>query len=230
MLPATVTEKTQETKAGTMLPTMTTTRLILEPLTLDDIELCATMDADPQVRRYFGPITDWDAYRERTRSFIAGPYADGLGFWKIAEKAAPGTFLGWVLLIPLAGEGPGIEIGYRLRSEVWGRGIATEAAAAVRDHGFATCGLDEIIAVTHPDNAGSQRVLEKIGVLRGNHRGLWRNAAAVSPRPRGLAAGGVIRPRGLAAGGVIRRQGTCGISDSFPAGDRSRPAPAAGWR
>ncbi len=46
----------------------------------------------------------------------------------------------------------------------WDRGFATEAAAAVLDHGFRARALDPIVAVSDPDNAASHRVLHKIGL------------------------------------------------------------------
>ena len=50
----------------------------------------------------------------------------------------------------------------------WGFGIATEAAKAVLDWALAPDGasLDEVLAVTYPENVASQRVLEKIGMRR----------------------------------------------------------------
>ncbi len=146
------------------VPVLRTARLVLTPLGSEGVEACMAIDADPRVRRYLDPVADWGAYRTRLRRFVTGPYDEGLGFWSIAERRVPDRFLGWVMLIPLGGKGPAIEIGYRLRFEAWGRGIATEAASAVRDHGFATVGLDELVAVTHLDNAGSQRVLNKLGL------------------------------------------------------------------
>lgn len=146
------------------VPDLRTARLVLTPLSAEGTEACMAMDADPRVRRYFDPIADWGAYRNRLRRLLAGPYEPGQGFWSIADQRTPDRFLGWVMLIPLAGEGPQVEVGYRLRFEAWGRGIATEAAGVIRDHGFSTCKLDEIIAVTHPENTGSQRVLKKIGL------------------------------------------------------------------
>ena len=58
-----------------------------------------------------------------------------------------------------------IEIGYRLDSEYWGRGLATEAARAVRDHAFGDLKLDHIISLIHPDNVASRRVAEKNGMV-----------------------------------------------------------------
>jgi RimJ/RimL family protein N-acetyltransferase len=57
-----------------------------------------------------------------------------------------------------------IEVGYRLAPNAWGRGYATEGARAVVRYGFADLGLDRIIGLTHPDNAASQRVLQKAGL------------------------------------------------------------------
>jgi RimJ/RimL family protein N-acetyltransferase len=57
-----------------------------------------------------------------------------------------------------------MEIGYRFVRAAWGRGFATEAAAAVLDHGFRALRLDPIVAVSDPDNLASHRVLRKIGL------------------------------------------------------------------
>lgn len=58
-----------------------------------------------------------------------------------------------------------LEIGYRLQPACWGKGIATEAARAVRDHGFRDLGIRRLISLIHPDNAASQRVAEKNGMV-----------------------------------------------------------------
>jgi ribosomal-protein-alanine N-acetyltransferase len=61
---------------------------------------------------------------------------------------------------------PCIELGYDLASEYWGRGLATEAACAVRDYAFATLGLDRLVSLIRADNRASQRVAEKVGMER----------------------------------------------------------------
>jgi RimJ/RimL family protein N-acetyltransferase len=60
---------------------------------------------------------------------------------------------------------PAVEIGWRLHPAHWGRGYATEAAEASRDHGFAG-GLDEIVAFTAAGNLRSQAVMRRIGMAR----------------------------------------------------------------
>jgi len=54
-----------------------------------------------------------------------------------------------------------LEIGYRLDPSYWGRGLATEAAGAVRDHAFNDLELSRVISLIHPDNVASRRVAEK---------------------------------------------------------------------
>jgi ribosomal-protein-alanine N-acetyltransferase len=57
-----------------------------------------------------------------------------------------------------------IEIGYRLHSDYWNKGLATEAARAVRDHAFTDLKLARVISLIHPDNLPSRRVAEKNGM------------------------------------------------------------------
>ena len=54
---------------------------------------------------------------------------------------------------------------YSMNRSYWGRGYATEAAAALLRYGFEQAGLRRIFAECHPDNLASARVLEKIGLL-----------------------------------------------------------------
>jgi RimJ/RimL family protein N-acetyltransferase len=61
---------------------------------------------------------------------------------------------------------PCVEIGWRLSSEVWGKGYATEAALAVLEVGFKEYDLREIVSFTVPSNYRSIRVMEKIGMKR----------------------------------------------------------------
>ena len=57
-----------------------------------------------------------------------------------------------------------IEIGYRLHPDYWNQGFATEAARAVRDHGFRDLRLDRLISLVHVENMRSRRVAEKNGM------------------------------------------------------------------
>jgi RimJ/RimL family protein N-acetyltransferase len=150
--------------AKTAPPTLLhTEHLRLRPRTLADLDASLAMDLDPKVHRYiFASVPDPDRHREQIRSRITSGWPPTGGLWVVERQGEPG-FLGWCGLFPLAHSGL-IEIGYRYLPAAWGKGIGSEAAGAVLDHGFRALALDPIVAVTHPDNLASQRVLQKIGL------------------------------------------------------------------
>ena len=57
-----------------------------------------------------------------------------------------------------------VEIGYLFLRRFWGRGLATEAARAARDHGFNTLGYERLVTLIDPGNLASRRVAEKVGL------------------------------------------------------------------
>jgi RimJ/RimL family protein N-acetyltransferase len=59
-----------------------------------------------------------------------------------------------------------VEVGWRLASEHWGRGYATEAARESLRFGFEEVGLEEIVSFTVPQNERSRRVMDRIGLVR----------------------------------------------------------------
>ena len=148
-----------------MLPTLETSRLSLRPSRPADLEDFLAMDTDPAVARFIwgeppDPVERRAALELRLRRDNPKPG----GSWTVADKAT-GEFLGWCGLMPLEETGL-IEIGYRYLPNSWGRGIATEAAARLLDHGFRVFEFDPIVAVSHLENRASHRVLRKIGLER----------------------------------------------------------------
>ncbi|KVC93173.1 GNAT family acetyltransferase [Burkholderia ubonensis] len=150
------------------LPALETARLWLRPRVLADLDACLAMDRDPEVTRYIaGPWHDPVEHRRFVEHRITRDYPPGLGYWSIFEKAAPDAFVGWVLLIPdYAGGARDVEIGWRLVRNAWGRGIASEAAAALVRHAFDTVRLPRVIADIAAANAGSLNVARKLGMRR----------------------------------------------------------------
>ena len=145
-------------------------------------------------------------------------------------------FLGWCGLFPLEDSGL-IEIGYRYVTSAWGRGIATEAARAVLDHGFRALCFDPIVAVTHPANLASQHVLAKIGLTACGsafHYGQWlrffqlSRAAYLSaePGPTGRRRPPARRGPDPALGARPGHRATSGVSARTSADGDARSAEA----
>jgi RimJ/RimL family protein N-acetyltransferase len=98
--------------------------------------------------------------------------------WAAVETRS-GAFVGWFSLRRVS-EGVG-ELGYRLRRDAWGRGLASEGASALVMRGFAATGFDRIVATTMAIHAASRRVLEKAGLVYARTvYPRWRNPLAGS--------------------------------------------------
>ena len=106
--------------------------------------------------------------------------------------------------ISLESRGPDrLALGYVLAPEVWGKGLATEAAAAMIDAAFRLTPTVEILASVRVENEASKAVLEKVR-LRASRHGPPRRAGArghgrvpqLPPCPRGLGRRGRAAARG----------------------------------
>jgi RimJ/RimL family protein N-acetyltransferase len=148
-----------------------TKRLILRTWKEEDAEAYYRINQDPNVIEFLpGPLT-MEAVREfiiaMNQAFTKTKYT----LWAAEEKSS-GKLIGFIGLTPIPWEAsftPCIEIGWRLGSEYWNNGYATEGAKAVLDYGFNQCDLKEIVSITVPKNIRSIRVMEKIGLQRDLH-------------------------------------------------------------
>jgi ribosomal-protein-alanine N-acetyltransferase len=140
-----------------------TERLLLRPQTLDDLDAMLAVLGDPRVAEWLSgaPLTRAEV-RARIDEKMEIHQSHGYSMWAVIERGT-GTVIGDTGLQPLDG-GSEIEIGWRFRADRWGRGYATEAARAALAFGFEEAGLDEIAAVTLPENLRSRRVMEQIGM------------------------------------------------------------------
>jgi RimJ/RimL family protein N-acetyltransferase len=149
-------------------PHLQSRRLELSPYGADDFRDVLRIMSDPRVIWWRStPMTEDEVriFFDRTRA----EQAAGYGWWLMREQAGP--LLGHAALKPLSSRPDWIEVGYHLLPEARGHGYATEAAHALLDYGFETCGLEVIYAVVLPDNAPSQAVMGRLGMPRvGMHR------------------------------------------------------------
>jgi RimJ/RimL family protein N-acetyltransferase len=153
-----------------MTNALETERLLLRPWAAEDVALLARLSSIPRVTRYIGLGQTWTALKAITVSDRALAHWREHGFgWRVVVEIRSGAELGLVA-INLMGHGTaGLEpdeheVGWWLSPEHWGRGYATEAARAVVDDAFSNIRAPHVTARIHPDNTGSIRVAEAIGM------------------------------------------------------------------
>lgn len=109
-----------------------------------------------------GVRTAADALRYIDEGPRASYASHGHGLWKLVSKT-DGLAVGMCGLLRRDAL-PHPDIGYALLPQFEGQGLASEAGAAVLRHGFEHLGMKRILAMISPGNAGSARVLEKLGL------------------------------------------------------------------
>jgi RimJ/RimL family protein N-acetyltransferase len=156
-----------------MIPSISTPLLTLIPLETAHAEILFRINQTEDVLRYFPTTTPPPL--ERVQRFIASQQEHwdehGYGNWGIVPNGET-QIVGWVGLqyLPELNE---TEVGYLLDTPYWGKGFATEAARASIGFGFARCNLKHIIALVHPENLASRRVIEKCGMTYIETIHLW---------------------------------------------------------
>jgi ribosomal-protein-alanine N-acetyltransferase len=138
-----------------------TPRLMLRPFAANDLDRMAELMANKDFMRFsMGPMT-----REQTKGFLdklIGWDREGLPSQFAMVSRTSAALLGYCGFFHHEVDGKmEIEIGYRLDCAFWNGGLTTEAARAVRDHGFRDLKLDYVISLIHPENLPSRRVAEK---------------------------------------------------------------------
>jgi ribosomal-protein-alanine N-acetyltransferase len=91
---------------------------------------------------------------------------EGTGVRLAIDRISDDAFLGWCSLTRWNPDYRSASLGYCLDEPAWGRGHATEAARALLQWAFDTLDLNRVQAETDTRNAGSARVLEKLGFTR----------------------------------------------------------------
>src|ERR1700729_328135 len=115
-----------------------------------DLESFVAMNRDPRVMEYFPRI--WTAEESAAMVARAGTFLEQNGYGLFAvDELASGDFIGYVGLARPSWDAwftPCVEIGWRLRTEAWGFGYATEAAKECLRFGFEELGLERIYSFT----------------------------------------------------------------------------------
>jgi [ribosomal protein S5]-alanine N-acetyltransferase len=145
-----------------------TARLILRDFVPGDAEALAQVLSDLETMRYYPAPVDRcgvEEWIERNRRRYA---EDGAGLWAMVLKSTS-EMIGDCGIIRQQLDGESLyEIGYHLRRDLWGRGLATEAAIACREWGFANLPVNRLISLIRPENLSSRRVAER------NNMTIWK--------------------------------------------------------
>ena len=167
------------------LPTLPTERLVLRAVTENDASALFAIFSDDAVMRYWSrpPMTSIEDARALVTEIEAHWRSRTLFQWGVTERMG-GSLIGTCTIYGWNRTHARAELGYALRKDRWGRGLATEAVRAVLDFAFGPMGLHRVGADTDPRNEASARLLERLGFQREgmqretyHHLGEWADSA-----------------------------------------------------
>ena len=146
-------------------PTLETENLILRPFKDDDVDDYFGVLDSPEVRRWLHipESRDRSDAWQQMAWFVGQWELRGTGHWALEEKKS-GQFVGRAgLHRPERHDWPGVEVGWLLHPDYWGRGYATEAGAVAVRYGFEDLQVDKLFSCILPENHRSQAVAKRLG-------------------------------------------------------------------
>jgi len=144
---------------------LSTARLRFEPFDERHGDGLHAMNRDPEVQRYLlGRPETMDETLAAIARVRARQAAWGYGWWAFIEHDT-GELVGAGCVQHLDHQRANPhEIGWRLRRDRWGQGLASEAARELARFAFDELQAPLVCAIRHPDNLPSQRVMERLGM------------------------------------------------------------------
>ena len=146
------------------VPELQTERLVMRGFRDEDLGALAEISADPEVTKWVGDpngLTREETWR-RLAYFVGHWELRGFGQWALVERDG-GRMVGRAGLLQPEGW-PGLEVGWLVGREFWGRGYAPEAGRAAMGWAHDALGADHIISLIEDENERSARVAEKLGM------------------------------------------------------------------
>ena len=151
---------------GIALP-IETERLLVRPFEPEqDADAMLAVYGDPEVMRYVpgGAVPDRDAVLSMLLGYEAQQAELGFSSWALVERESAQLIgdVGFGIFAPTGD----VELGYTLSRAHWGRGFATEAAAACLTAGLAQLPVSRIVALVDEENTRSARAAQRVGMTR----------------------------------------------------------------
>ncbi len=154
-------------------------RLLLRPLSENDLDVSIEILTDPAVMKYVAKTHTKEQVIQELPAALKRCAGGCIGFWCVIDRLTKEK-LGTALLQPLPIDVKGtpwnlvggeelpdgeVEVGYFLKKSAWGKGYATEACSRLLKFAFEETQLKEVVAITAPNNTASQNVLKKSGLI-----------------------------------------------------------------
>jgi [ribosomal protein S5]-alanine N-acetyltransferase len=151
----------------TALPVLTTERLTLRQLSINDQQDIFALRSDPGVNKYLGrqPCDTVEDALLFINKINASVEKRDTCYWAITLTGTK-MLAGTICLFDFSAEHNSCEIGYELMTKFQGQGIMKEAVEAVIDFVFHTLALKKIVAVTHCANEKSTALLLKFNFVK----------------------------------------------------------------
>jgi RimJ/RimL family protein N-acetyltransferase len=146
----------------------TSSRLGMRAWSLSDLDSMAAINQNKEVMEFFPYMPD----RIQSMEFIERMqkmFAEKKYCYFATDTLVDGKFIGFIGIayqdynVPFA---PFTDIGWRLHKSAWGNGYATEGAIASLDYAFNSIGLPEIYSLASEQNVKSEKVMQKIGMIK----------------------------------------------------------------
>ncbi len=129
-----------------------------------DFEAALALWGDPAVARFIGGAFSAEQVHHRLAREIESLATNGIQSWPFFLRAT-GQHVGCCGLRNDSRNPAVPELGFHLRPEHWGTGLATEAARATISRAFEVHGFRRLVAGHHPENRASRRLLAKLGFV-----------------------------------------------------------------
>jgi ribosomal-protein-alanine N-acetyltransferase len=151
----------------TTFPILTTGRLTLRQLSIDDKENIFALRSDTEINKYLDrepskTIDDAINFIKKVNDNIKN---NNSIYWVISLTSTK-TFVGTICLFDFSNEKNSCEIGYELMTKFQGQGIMKEATQVVIDYVFQTLKFKKILAFTHHENLNSTNLLLKFNFVK----------------------------------------------------------------
>lgn len=136
-----------------------TKRLLLREIEEQDLSALNKIYADPECMQFYPRTKSSVEIRTWFQELSFDSYLKhGFGLWAVVDLSSGQVIGDCGITLQETPEGSEPEIGYHLWRDFWGKGFATEAAAACRNHALSTLGLRRVVSITSPENVPSQKV------------------------------------------------------------------------